>query len=371
MNGVWRLLLCFMVLLKSGIMLSNTVQKICFYGSDVLKKNECINSQLVIYMDTPLVSLAPIEKIDTTMRSCSFLLSPLTCPLPLLVHVQKNIERYEDSTGVFWGVKMTQKGLLCTITYNKNNFVIAVEQMVSIKNSAVLVVRVYNKKYTLASMYMDNTSKKNIKTPMVVIDCGHGGDDVGAIGVAKIPEKDIVRIIGEKVACILRDQYDSSIYFARNDDDTVSFDERVCVGNTKNADCLVSIHANYSQNTNAQGIETFVLDKKIGEKARWYGDISLDNKKIFIAYQERLNALSKRLAHLVHNNVVPKNGMVVDRGIKSSVTQLFLGSYIPTILVEVGFLSHSIEGFLLTKQWYQDYLAYNIAKGIMRFVRNK
>ncbi len=101
----------------------------------------------------------------------------------------------------------------------------------------------------------------------IVIDAGHGGHDPGAVGPRKLYEKDVVLDIALKVKKLLMADPLNEVFLTRDKDVFIPLEERTAIANRKNADLFVSIHANASQNRQARGIETYLLNWTDDEEA--------------------------------------------------------------------------------------------------------
>ncbi len=81
---------------------------------------------------------------------------------------------------------------------------------------------------------------------------------------------------------------------------------------------------------------------------------------------------SKKLAHAVHNELlknVQKNCSVIDRRVKHAVSQVLMGTHMPAILIELGFISHPQEAIRLQNEQYQNAMVQGICNGICAFVK--
>ena len=200
------------------------------------------------------------------------------------------------------------------------------------------------------------------KKKSIVIDCGHGGHDLGASGCFGLTEKDVNLEIGLKVASLLR-QKGYNILITRFSDDYIPLCCRVEFANLcDSCGAFVSIHSNSSSNIDASGIETFCFED------------SLLSLKLGAKERERICIRCKRsslLAHMVQYNVlrVAKENRyeVVDRKVKQATFKVLKDTTMPAALVEVGFLSNEKEAALLDSLNYQIIVAQGICEGIISY----
>lgn len=219
---------------------------------------------------------------------------------------------------------------------------------------------------------------------IVVIDPGHGGHDPGAIGPTGLQEKDVVLDIALKLKNILSKDPSLEVHLTRDRDIFIPLEERTAIARKKEADLFVSIHANASPNRAARGVETYLLnwtnDEEAMRVAARENYISMKRmKERMAAYKsdvERiLNDLSRdykreeslKLAHLVQNSIITDIGKRYKRinlGVKQALFYVLVGASMPSILVEVSFISNPEEERLLSQEAYRATIAESIAKGI-------
>lgn len=239
----------------------------------------------------------------------------------------------------------------------------------SITEQQSLVISFYKKRVLEVLKNTDSVLKQvkgqPIKIPhKIIIDCGHGGDDLGKVGVNAVREKDINLSIGKQVALLLKKKgYDVNL--TRNTDITVPLDMRTSRSNKMNADLFLSIHSNGSSTTGAQGIETFW-----GSVSRLAKKKTLHNH-MFDKLQQRDKA-SEFLAQQLHKNIVASASefyQPIDRKVKESVFQVLIGTEMPAALIEVGFISNQKEAVFLSDPVYQKALAHGICKGVEEYFK--
>lgn len=207
----------------------------------------------------------------------------------------------------------------------------------------------------------------NDKKAGIIVDCGHGGKDSGAMGCFDLKEKDINLEVGAYVAYIL-DSKGYDVFLTRNKDITVALDERTLMTDAnKHACLLVSIHSNAALNPYACGIETFFFD--IGN----YCTKDTKASRLINALMSNRCSQSKELAYNIHRSVLEyvrnKQPSIVDRKVKESFLQVLIGSTVPSALIELGFLTNQEEAALINNTHYKKLLALGICDGIEKFVK--
>lgn len=190
-----------------------------------------------------------------------------------------------------------------------------------------------------------NQSGNPLQNRMIVLDPGHGGKDVGTLS-GNIYEKTITLKVGTLVKQKL-EAAGAKVMMTRTGDTYPSLQDRVDFTNTNFGEIFVSIHVNSAGNTSAQGTETYY--------AVTTGDM----------YQEDMD-LAKFVNDQIVNNLNMKN-----RGIKEQKYYVIANMSIPSILVELGFLSNSEDRNKLTDDQYIELYAESIYKGILEYYTKK
>lgn len=188
----------------------------------------------------------------------------------------------------------------------------------------------------------------------VIIDPGHGGEDLGAAYFG-YQEKDLALKIAKKVVNLLRKQNIPTI-LTRTTDITVPLEKRASLA--QNYDGLyVSIHINSAPNSSVRGIETFWCDPR---EINWFNGKS-----------PKWGVSGYKFAQTVHNSLVKLVPGELDRGVKHGSPVVLVGNmHLPAILIECGFLSNSDEAKMLASAVYQDKIAKYIVDGINGYLEN-
>lgn len=199
-------------------------------------------------------------------------------------------------------------------------------------------------------------------TRVIVLDPGHGGDDLGAVGVRNVQEKRVVLDIARRV----RDKLDADsfrVYLTRDDDITMGLSERVARANALGADLFVSIHINATRNPEVSGVETFVLP------AAGYPPTSRNVVEHEVSQQvdgNGFDAANTLLGYLLQKELLAVAG-TPDRGLKRARFAVLKDIRCPAALVECGFVSHPREEERFLQAAYRDRLAEAIARAIRAF----
>lgn len=250
-----------------------------------------------------------------------------------------------------------------------------------LENPARLVIDVRGKEK------MKKTDAAVVKR-RIVIDPGHGGHDPGAVGLRGLYEKDVVLDIALKLEKILSADPLNEIFLTRRTDVFIPLEERTVIANKRKADLFVSIHANASPRRGAKGIETYLLnwtdDEEAMRVAARENQISLKKMKamhqqmdIVKIITEDLMRQNKRdesikLAHYIQKSIVStlnnNREDTLDLGIKQALFYVLFGARMPSVLVEVSFISNPEEERLLSSDSYRMQIAEAIAEGLNKYI---
>ncbi|HJR99968.1 MAG TPA: N-acetylmuramoyl-L-alanine amidase, partial [Flavobacterium sp.] len=220
----------------------------------------------------------------------------------------------------------------------------------------------------------------------VVLDAGHGGKDYGNVHHGFV-EKKIALAVTLKVGEYLSKDSDFDFFYSRRTDVFVELKDRAIRANKEDANLFVSIHCNAAKNYSAFGTETFVMGlsrsatnldvAKNENSVILLEDDYKENYKGFdpnrpesliglkILQEEYLNQ-SIELAAFVEENF--KNGLSKkSRGVKQAPLWVLDASYMPGVLIEIGFLSNKVEGEYLNTEKGQNEMAKAIADAILSY----
>jgi N-acetylmuramoyl-L-alanine amidase len=176
---------------------------------------------------------------------------------------------------------------------------------------------------------------------VVMVDPGHGGPDPGAVGIGGLQEKGVVMAIAQQVATIL-DRQGVQAVLTRTGDYDFDLEPRVAMAERMNATLFVSIHANSIDlsRPDISGLETY-----------YYSSPS-----------------SGRLAQMIHNSIL-QGVDIQDRGIRTARFYVLRKTTMPSVLVEVGFVTGREDAAKLSNPAYQSQMAQAIARGILQYLQ--
>ncbi|WP_417444734.1 N-acetylmuramoyl-L-alanine amidase [Joostella sp.] len=237
------------------------------------------------------------------------------------------------------------------------------------------------------SIYSSDIIPPNDGKFIVVLDAGHGGHDPGNLGNG-FKEKEIALKIVLQVGEILSRNPNIKVVYTRKDDSFVDLYVRGKIANEAKADLFVSVHCN-SHNSSAHGTETFVLGLHVNERnfdvAKKensviyleddyevnYAGYDINSPESFIGLtimQEEFLDQSILLAKSIQDNFTGKLKRV-NRGVKQAGFIVLHQTFMPSVLIETGFLTYKPEGSYLNSGKGKSDMATSIADAILNYKR--
>jgi N-acetylmuramoyl-L-alanine amidase len=213
----------------------------------------------------------------------------------------------------------------------------------------------------------------------IVIDPGHGGDELGAQGSRGTLEKEVTLSIARRLRTLIESRLGLRVFLTREDDRTMTLDERTAYANNQRADVFVSIHANASIRPSLKGAEVYYLSveradaeaRRVAESdtavlpALGGGTRSID-LILWETAQTRYLEQSSRLAALVEQALRARVEMS-PRPVQQAPFRVLVGANMPAVLVEIGYLSSPDQEQAITSADFQARVSEAIFDAIVRF----
>lgn len=261
----------------------------------------------------------------------------------------------------------------------------------AILNSLAKLVNEANQKIIAQDKLVQNKSKPQIKKSnriyTIVIDPGHGGKDPGARGKRGTEEKTVVLAIAKKLAQKINQGTNTRTVLTRTEDRFVPLRERIELARKGNADLFIAIHADAYFDDNARGASVFALSKRgaTSEAARWLaqqenyselGEVALDSLK------DRSLQLRSVLIDLAQTSTIRESIRLGNRVldalddisslhhsyVEQAPFMVLKSPDIPSVLIEIGFITNLDEEKRLRDPLYQEKIAHALAIGIKEYV---
>lgn len=241
--------------------------------------------------------------------------------------------------------------------------------------------------FTTAEIPVDTTRVTPAKPFVIVLDAGHGGHDPGKV-VGSVREKDIALNIVKLIGAKLEKNPAFKVIYTRKTDVFIPLDERGAIANRAKADFFVSVHCNAADATSAAGNETWILGTSKGSKAN-LEVVRAENSVILLEdnYKERYVGFDPNdpssfagalidaeqylensidLAARVQNNFL-RDLARKNRGVKQANFAVLRMSYMPSVLIETGFITNTEEKNFLSSDEGQQKVANAIFNSIIQY----
>jgi len=215
----------------------------------------------------------------------------------------------------------------------------------------------------------------------IVLDPGHGGKDPGAIGPRGLMEKDVTLALAKALSAQLKKRFPCEVILTRDSDVYIPLDERTLIANRLDADLFVSLHANANRSRKPYGAETYYLNfsknddvievvaRENGTSLQKVGD--LDMILLDLMANSKINE-SSRLAAEIQEALIDglsrKYSNIKDLGVRQGPFHVLWNATMPSVLVEVAFISNRREEKRLADQRFQTRSAEAIATGVGHYL---
>lgn len=211
----------------------------------------------------------------------------------------------------------------------------------------------------------------------IMIDAGHGGKDPGAHGHG-LREKDVNLHFAKMLAGKLK-KAGFRVLYTRDTDVFIPLEERTAMANVKKADMFISVHCNAHRNSRIHGLETYTLNLASNRNAVRVAarENAVSMKRIsdlqVILTDLMLNSKMKEsrdLATDIHKSALSKlrrRWNVNDQGVREAPFYVLMGAKMPSILIELGYLTNKTEASRLKSDSYLSSIADGIVKGVLQY----
>lgn len=228
----------------------------------------------------------------------------------------------------------------------------------------------------------EESASQGIQT--IVIDPGHGGMEPGALGKYGTREKDVVLAIGLKLKDVIEKNLPVRVVLTRENDVSISLENRAAIANYNKSDLFISIHINSSFRKDAHGSETFFLSREATDDearrlaymennpAEFEEGIVGDSEDeiTMILWDMAQSAYLKESSLLAETIQEELNHLLrtSNRGIKQAPFKVLSGVACPAVLVEVAFISNPEEERKLNTEWFQNNVVEAIYRGLENYI---
>ena len=213
----------------------------------------------------------------------------------------------------------------------------------------------------------------------VVIDPGHGGEESGTQGAKGTLEKDLTLSVARRLRTLIESRLGAKVFLTREDDRTLSLDDRSAFANNHQADVFLSIHVNSAVRPALKGAEVYFLTieradaearKRAGDNATTLPALGGGSREIDLILWETAQARyleqSAALAGFVAQAMAGRVEMS-PRAVQQAPLRVLVGANMPAALVEIGYLSNAEQEAQLATGGYQDQVAQALLDALIKF----
>ena len=297
----------------------------------------------------------------------------------------------QEGITLYWD-SLSETGMLekdgHQITFRKDESIVMLD---SVRFEVTDAPEIKNNKIYVSQKFMNDTNKMfkennstMFKVGAILIDAGHGGKDPGALKTYKINGKDVTiqeKDINLKVAKLLGERLktaypDKQIILTRDKDVFLTLQERTEIANNvkvkeDEAVLFISVHVNSSLNKTSSGYEVWYLSP--GYRRTVLDKSSTDDTSLFpilnSMLEEEYTTESIMIAKFIMDGLQSQIGdQSKARGIKAEEWFVVKNSNMPSVLIELGFVSNEKEALLLNNDTYLKKAALGIYNGIAAFI---
>ncbi len=306
------------------------------------------------------------------------------------VDKKHNVSLPDDYSG-----KLIKAARLGQFDQKTSRFVFDLNQMVRVSS-----VRIEGNKILLEiggdtknSSVSMRTKSKVLKTrksnmpPLIVIDAGHGGVDPGTIGENGTQEKDIVLGYAKALKNKLLQTKKYRVILTRDDDEFIMLRKRVAIARKANASLFISLHADSADEISARGLSVYTVSENASDKeaealaarenkSDIIGGMDLSDERpdvadilISLAQRETKNNSATLADYLVLN--LGDRVRMLPNSHRFAGFAVLKAPDIPSVLIEIGFLSNSQEEKEIKSKHYRDKVVEGVVVGIDAYFRKK
>jgi N-acetylmuramoyl-L-alanine amidase len=213
----------------------------------------------------------------------------------------------------------------------------------------------------------------------IVIDPGHGGDELGAKGPGGTLEKDVALSVARRLKAAIEGRFGIRTLLTRDADRTIGLDERAAVANNNKADLFISLHANASVRPASAGAEVFYLSlTEYGEEAERIARGESESLPVFGGGTREIEVILWEMAQARHIERSAEFAALVEAALRQRVPmsphaiqqapfRVLVGANMPAVLIEMGFLTNAAEERALSANERQNAIVQALVDAVVKF----
>lgn len=213
----------------------------------------------------------------------------------------------------------------------------------------------------------------------IAVDPGHGGDDVGARGTKGAEEKQLTLDVARRLKALVENRLGVRVVLTRDEDRTVSLDERAAIANNSKADLFLSLHLNAALSPGVEGAEVFHLRADAdAEDALRSADIDAVSLPVLGGASRKIDVIRWDLAQARHIGDSARLAELLEEGLRAHLTmsprplqqgplRVLMAVDMPAALIEMAYLTNANQEQLAQSDSYQTSMTQAIYEAVLRF----
>jgi len=230
---------------------------------------------------------------------------------------------------------------------------------------------------TDAPPLLDRAPPDSFRT--VVIDPGHGGEEQGARGRDGLVEKDLTLTVARRLKASLEARLGVRVILTRDADQAVGLEQRASIANNNKADLFLSLHANASVRPVASGAEIFYLSlDEYGDRAKQIARSGSEALPVVGGGMRDIELIPWEMAQARHINASAALAAAIEaafrdrvalsaRAVQQAPLRVLVGTNMPAVLVEMGFLSNPGQEKVLGSEAFQSTMVQALVDAVVQF----
>lgn len=278
-------------------------------------------------------------------------------------------------------VRPVQTGMVTQLSFRLQQEIDASQVTISNQGNTILVSLPTQEVVPEAVLRALEKDRQKWRIDTIVLDPGHGGRDPGAIGPEGTREKDVTLQVALRLKKLIEKDLGLRVLLTRETDTFIKLDERTALANNAQGKMFISLHCNANKSRRVDGTTTYflgpaktdealevaLLENSVVKYEDESGGAHSDEEFILTAMaQNAFHHESEGFAQIIQEEMSALVGLP-DRGVEQAGFRVLVGASMPSVLVEMAFISNRKEERLLDAGETQQKIARAIMHSVKRF----
>lgn len=278
-------------------------------------------------------------------------------------------------------VRPVQTGMVTQLSFRLQQEIDASQVTISNQGNTILISLPTQEVVPAEVLRSLESDRQKWRIDTIVLDPGHGGRDPGALGPEGTREKDVTLQVGLRLKKLLEKELGLRVVLTRETDTFIKLDERTALANNAQGKMFISLHCNANKSRRVDGTTTYflgpaktdealevaLLENSVVKYETENGGAHSDEEFILTAMaQNAFHHESEGFAQIIQEEMSALVGLP-DRGVEQAGFRVLVGASMPSVLVEMAFISNRKEEKLLDSGETQQKIARAIMHSVKRF----